>query len=266
MHRETTGRFVLSAVLTDSMGASELIRYEAWGYGPRTPMHRFQHAVFETAIRRKVRRLCDVGAGANPLLNREQTECAGVSDYVLTDISTEELEKAPRGYQKAVTDITRGPPAELGQFDMIVTHTVAEHVVNAERFHRAINAMLRPGGCAMHFFPTFYEPAFVFNRILPEAIGDALLSRFQPGRERGGKNQKFPALYHWCRGPTTRQLRRLRDIGFEIEEYVGVFGHGYFDRFGPLNRIEQHYAEALRRHPVPALTSYAWVRLQRPLT
>lgn len=240
-----------------------MIRYETWEGGPGTPNQRFHRAAMARA-EREATRLCDVGAGANPLLNRAEATAAGVAEYVLTDISAEELEKAPDDYEKVVADVTLGQPPGLGGFDLIVSHTVAEHVADPHRFHRAVFEMLTPGGCAMHFFPTFYEPAFLLNRALPERLGSALLGRIQAGREPGGDHQKFPALYRWCRGPTRRQLRRFESAGFEVEEYVGVFGHGYFDGIYPLNRIERKLAEVLRRRPLPALTSYAWVRLRRP--
>jgi hypothetical protein len=48
-----------------------------------------------------------------------------------------------------------------------------------------------------------------------------------------------------------------------VLDYVGYFGHGYFDRFRFLDRPEQALARALTRHPVPAFTSYATVLLRR---
>ncbi len=239
------------------------IRYETWS-GETTPNQRFQRAVLAVAERPATKRVCDIGAGANPLLDRQQVVDSGVVDYVLTDVSAGELEKAPAGYAKVVADVTAGPRPDLGHFDLIVSHTVAEHVSDAERFHRSVFAMLAPGGIAMHFFPTFYEPVFVANRAVPEAIGGRVLGRLQGGREAEGTHGKFPALYRWCRGPTARQLRRLRGCGYEVDAYVGIFGHGYFNRLEPLDRLEWRLARALRRHPLPALTSYAWVQLRRP--
>lgn len=240
------------------------VRYETWTGGEGIPSQRFCREVLAVAARTGAKRLCDIGAGANPLLDREEARASGIEDYVLTDISAAELEKAPAGFEKVVADVTAGPRLDLGPFDLIVSHTVAEHVKDAERLHRSVQAMLAPGGSAMHFFPTFYEPVFLANRVIPEGLGESILGRLQDQREKEGDHGKFPALYRWCRGPTPRQLRRLEACGYEVESYVGVFGHGYFDKFKSLARLEWHLAEALRRHPVPALTAYAWVQLRRP--
>jgi hypothetical protein len=118
----------------------------------------------------------------------------------------------------------------------------------------------------MHFFPTLYDPAFILNRLFPESLSDAILQRIQPNRVPGGKHQKFPAYYRWCRGPTQQQLARLTGIGFEIQEYVGVFGHGYYQRMPAVDRLGTRLADLLAEHPRPSLTAYAWVTLRRPKT
>jgi hypothetical protein len=141
---------------------------------------------------------------------------------------------------------------------------VAEHLPSPAEFHKAVFNMLAPGGRAMHYFPTFYEPAFIVNRLLPEAIADGILQRIQPNRARGGKHEKFRAYYRWCRGPTRRQLARLTGVGFEVDEYVGIFGHDYYRPVPPVDRVERVLAERLVRHPFPSLTAYAWVTLRRP--
>jgi SAM-dependent methyltransferase len=240
------------------------IRYGTWYGGDARPHSSFAAAVLETAVARAPRRVCEIGGGANPIMSVEQAAHAGVREYVVTDISEDELAKAPDGYTKVLADVTRGAPDGLGTFELIVSHTVAEHVRDAAAFHRAVFDMLAPGGLAMHFFPTLYEPAFVVNRLLPESLAYAILRRVQSGRARGGMHEKFPAYYRWCRGPTRRQLARLRGVGFAVEEYVGFFGHDYYRPLPPLDRLETALADALARRPLPALTSYSWVMLRRP--
>jgi 2-polyprenyl-3-methyl-5-hydroxy-6-metoxy-1,4-benzoquinol methylase len=240
------------------------VRYETWYRGAEIPPVRFVRAVEEAVQDQNTRRLCEIGGGANPILPLDLAERAGVVDYVVTDISEAELAKAPEGYKKVVTDVTRGDNGELGSFDLIVSNTVAEHVVDPVGFHKTVLNMLSPGGRALHFFPTLYEPAFIVNRLLPEAAADAILQRIQTNRASGGKHEKFPAYYRWCRGPTHRQLARLTRVGFEIDEYVGIFGHGYYHPVPPVDRLEAAIAELLARHPIPSLTAYAWVALRRP--
>jgi 2-polyprenyl-3-methyl-5-hydroxy-6-metoxy-1,4-benzoquinol methylase len=240
------------------------VTYETWYGGEELPALRFAAAVRAAAEAPETRTLCEVGAGANPILSLEFARQAGISDYVITDISDEELAKAPQGYRKVVADVTQPGGAELGPFDLVVTQTVAEHVRDPAGFHRNVFGMLAPGGLALHFFPTLYEPAFVLNLLLPEAAADWILQRVQSNRARGGKHEKFPAHYRWCRGPTGRQLDRLAGVGFVVERYVGVFGQGYYHPVPPVDRLGARVAELLARHPVPALTAYAWVALRRP--
>jgi 2-polyprenyl-3-methyl-5-hydroxy-6-metoxy-1,4-benzoquinol methylase len=241
------------------------IRYDSWRAVSGDPSSKFREEVGAICEKPEVTRLCEVGAGANPLLPLQTTAAAGIEEYVLTDISEEELDKSPSEYTKAVADVCDPLPGREESFDLVVSHTVAEHVGDAARFHRANFAMLKPGGRAMHFFPTLYEPAFVLNRLLPEAVSHAILNRVQSNREAGGHHQKFPAYYRWCRGPTRAQLRRLQGIGFEVERYRAVFGHGYLLKLPSADRLATAIAEALCRRHVAAFTSYAALTLRRPV-
>src|SRR5690606_5704293 len=98
------------------------------------------------------------------------------------------------------------------------------------------------------------------------------LQRLQPFREQAGKFGKFPAYYRWCRGPTQRSMRRLERIGFHVDGYIGFFGHsggvtygpGYYDAATPLRAFHESLARWLVRHPIPSLTSYAFVILSKP--
>jgi 2-polyprenyl-3-methyl-5-hydroxy-6-metoxy-1,4-benzoquinol methylase len=240
------------------------IRYETWYGGALKPPLRFSADVERAAGLASVKSICDIGGGANPMLDIEMAAAAGIERYVVLDVSAEELAKAPAGFEKVTADITRDSLEHLGSFDLIVSHAVAEHVTDPAAFHSAVYSLLAPGGRAMHFFPTFYDPVFLVNRLLPEVVSERILQRIQTNRARGGKHEKFPAYYRWCRGPARRQLRRLRGVGFEIDEYVGIFGHGYFHPMPPINRLGARLAEFLAHHPQPALTAYAWVTMSRP--
>ncbi|WP_133411990.1 class I SAM-dependent methyltransferase [Vallicoccus soli] len=211
----------------------------------------------------QVRDVCDVGGGANPLLAPDEVEASGVRCTVL-DVSADELRKAPAGYATEVLDLCAGPPPEhlRGGFDLVVSKMTAEHVPDARAFHRSVHALLRPGGTAMHFFPTLWTLPLVVNLALPEAVGAAILRRLHP--RDAHQEAKFVAHYDWCRGPGERQFRRLRSTGFEVVAYEGYFGHSYYDRVPPLDALEQAKAGFLVRHPVPALTSFARVVLRRP--
>jgi hypothetical protein len=119
--------------------------------------------------------------------------------------------------------------------------------------------MLRPGGTAVHLFPTLYTPPFLLNRLLTTDVSRGVLFRAFPSR-----HVKFPAYYSWCRGPSVKQLRRLQAIGFSVEQYMGFFGHGFYARVKPLHLAQQALTSALLEHPVPSMTSFALVVLGRP--
>ncbi len=223
----------------------------------------FQETLEARARDPNVRRIGDIGAGANPRLSPDFVAQHDV-DYVLLDISESELAKAPAEHTKIVADM-EAPSVDAGEpYDFVFTRSTLEHIRSPEAFHRNVLSMLKPGGEAAHSFPTLYALPLTLNRILPERLVHAALMRIQPWRAHEGEFSKFPAFYRWCRGPSKRQRRRFEGIGFEVIEYAGFFGHDYYDRIPPLKSAEHRLAAALVRHPVPLLTSYAYVVLRRP--
>jgi SAM-dependent methyltransferase len=209
------------------------------------------------------KRWCDVGGGARPLVPLPLVEKFEL-EYVVLDESSEELDQAPAGYERAHASIVDSRAiatlvGERGAFDVVVSRWTAEHVPDGRRFHQEVYNLLRPGGTAIHFFPTLYSPPFVLNRVLPESVSGPLLSTGQPHRS------KFRPYYSWCRGPSERQLRRLRSVGFSVDRYVGYFGHGYFKRVKPLHLAERAFAKRLLRRPVTSMTSFALIVLTKPL-
>jgi methyltransferase family protein len=209
------------------------------------------------------KRICDVGGGAKPIASVSLLERYGL-EYTVLDASQQELAKTPAGYrtfQASVLDSARVSEllAQAGPFDAIVSRWTAEHIVDGKRFHEQVFAMLRPGGTAVHLFPTLYTPPFLLNRLLTADVSRAALFRAFPGR-----HVKFPAYYSWCRGPSAKQLRRLQAVGFTVEQYVGFFGHGFYARVKPLHLAQQALTRALLEHPVPSMTSFALVVLERP--
>ncbi|HTH48189.1 MAG TPA: methyltransferase domain-containing protein, partial [Candidatus Limnocylindria bacterium] len=202
------------------------------------------------------RRICEIGGGANPAIPIDFVQQHGL-DYLIVDISAEELAKAPTGYRTQVVDIARAGAAPAADCDLVFSKMLAEHVQDAAAFHQNCFALLRPGGRAFHFFPTLWAPPFVVNLLLPERLSYWILNRVQKGREKSGRMSKFPAYYQWCRGPIQSQLRRLQSVGFEIERYIGFFGHdGYYARFPLLPKLHRKVTAFCQRNRLAALTSF----------
>jgi SAM-dependent methyltransferase len=240
--------------------------FTTWREVDGDPGERFPEEVGAAAQTPDVARICEVGGGANPMLRLSLLDAAGIEEYVVTDISQKELDKAPEGYRKVCADVSAPLPDSLAAFDLVASRYVAEHVEDAAAFHTSVFAMLRPGGKAMHFFPTLYEPAFVLNRVMPERLSSRALERLQDNRDAEGNHAKFPARYRWCRGPTGKQLKRFYAIGFEVERYLAVFGHGYLHPHPRVEAAATAAADFLCQRRAALFCSYAAVTLRRPFS
>ena len=206
--------------------------------------------------------ILEIGAGANPLFSLDFAKRHNLS-YTILDISLEELAKAPSGYRTIHADIGAKDFYIEERFEFVFSRMLAEHVKDGSVFHRNVKALLTPRGVAFHFFPTLYATPFIVNYLLPEKAARTFLKFIQSGREDHGKQKKFPAYYSWCRGPTKKQISRFSNYGLEVKEYIGFFGHcGYYKRIPLLKKIHSRISNYLVRHPVPCLTSYAYVVLK----
>lgn len=203
--------------------------------------------------------VCELGGGARPALDVDFLARNGLSCLVV-DISGPELEKAPPGYETLVGDVSStdfSTGEHDGNYDLVFSRVLAEHVRDARQFHSNVRRLLRPGGTAMHFFPTLWWPPFVVNRVLPESLAERILLRVEPWRQRSGRSGKFPAYYHWCHGPTKRQVRRFAAVGFEVEHCVAYFGESSHAPGPVLGALNEAWTKAMLRWPSYRVTSYA---------
>jgi SAM-dependent methyltransferase len=209
-------------------------------------------------------RVCELGGGAQPALSLEFLERNRLRCLVV-DISEPELRKAPPQYETLVGDVSSTSfrtGEHDGSYDLVFSRVLAEHVRDARQFHRNVHALLRPGGIAMHFFPTLWWPPFLVNRVLPESIAEWILLRVAPYRERSGNTGKFPAYYHWCYGPTRTQVDRLASAGFAVERCVAYFGEESHLPGRVLGKLNHAWTQRMLRRPNYHLTSYAGYTLR----
>ncbi len=224
----------------------------------------FRGAVVDLIRRHRVTDVCDAGGGANPLLGVAEVAELGLN-YVVLDVSPAELAKADPAHRTVVGDIGGSEPPLVSAFDLVFSQMLAEHLRDGAAFHRNVFRMLKPNGLAFHFYPTLYSLPRVINRLAPERLTSSLLSRFTPDRDLTGQQVKFPAWYSWCEGPTRRQIRRLESIGFEVLDFVGIFGHsGYYSHLPGIREIHRRISRFLCRHEVAGQTSFAYVLLRKP--
>jgi len=177
-------------------------------YGPLSAADRSFWAELHRLMGEGAKRFCDVGGGARPAVQLTRIRELGL-EYVVFDVSQDQLDMTPDGYrlfEGSVLDRDRVSAllSEAGPFDVVVSRWTAEHMSDGQLFHESVREMLRPGGTAVHIFPTLYSAPFVFNRLVDNGLSASILTRVQPKRK-----SKFPAYYSWCRGPTKRQLQRL---------------------------------------------------------
>lgn len=222
---------------------------------------KFNSRVKELIVKTHSNKVCDIGGGANPLLSKEYIIHNSLN-YVLLDISESELNKAPASYSKLVADISAENFDVQEQFDFCFSRMVAEHIKNGEQLHRNVLKILKRGGIVIHIFPTLFALPFLVNRILSQNVGLFVLNKIL---FRGKTNRrKFPAYYSWCYGPTKRQMRRFEDLGYNIIEYVGGFGHsGYYKYISLLRKLHMIKTNYLIKYPNPWLTSYSYIVLEK---
>ena len=173
-----------------------------------------------------------------------------------------ELKKAPDTYNKISADIASQEFAIDHRFDLVFTKMLAEHIKDAKQFHINVRNLLNAGGLAVHFFPTLYTLPFLVNYLVPEKLSAKLLDIFTP--RDNYQWRKFPAYYNWCKGPTRPQIQKFIDLGYEVVEYRGFFGHSkYYDRIRILKKLHQLKTYYLLRRPQPLLTSFAYLVLRK---
>lgn len=234
-----------------------------------TGANEWAHLDFTRRVRQRLAGLgggqvCELGGGARPaidlpFLREHELEC------LVVDVSEAELAKAPDGYSTLVGDVSSAGFSTGrydGSYDLVFSRVLAEHVTDPRQFHANARRLLRPGGIAMHFFPTFWWPPFIVNRVLPDWLAERILLWVEPWRVKSGSSGKFPAYYRWCRGPTERQVARFASAGFTVEHCVAYFGESSHAPGKALKKLNGAWTEFMLRHPSYLFTSYATYTLR----
>lgn len=225
--------------------------------------HDYDQMLIHLARRAGASVVAELGGGANPIVANED-HWGFVRDRVVLDISADEMAKAPAGVRTQVADLCQPVTGADEAYDLVFSKMLVEHIWDPMTFHRNCFDLLRPGGRAAHFFPTISTLPFAINRAMPEDLARKLLQGVQPHRISDPNQEKFPAFYRWCTGPTPTAFRRFEALGFEVESWRAGFGHAYYRRVAPLHHVEALKTRFLQRHPSPYLTSFSMVVLRKP--
>ncbi len=217
--------------------------------------------VQQLILKNNVKSILEIGAGANPTINPDFIRQNSL-DYTISDIDDLELSKADGIYAKLVIDLSKKNIIVNKKFDLIFSRMVGEHISEAKTLHQNIYNHLAGCGISFHCFSTLYALPFLFNKLLPENLSEFILNIVAPRDDH--KHGKFKAHYDWSRGPSKKMIRNFEHIGYDIIEYIGYYGHGYYLKILVLNRLEMFKAKLLQKIKIPQLTSYAHIILRKP--
>lgn len=224
-------------------------------------MANYKEMVMALATRFECRKLLEIGGGRSPLLSRDQLAAARL-DFTVNDVSEAELRQCPAWADKLCFDIA-GDETPPGQFDLVFSRMVQEHVSNAEKCYRNIFRLLRPGGIALNFHPTLYAAPFVVNYLIPSRLSAAILHIFGARvTDAEEPYPKFPARYSWCRA-SARVAGKLRAIGFSEIFIVPFYGHGYFRNIPLVREADDWLAKMAKARGARFLSSYAYTIVRK---
>jgi SAM-dependent methyltransferase len=223
----------------------------------------YEDLLVDLAQREGAKAVAELGGGANPIVG-DSNRWGFARERVVLDISAHELAKGAGNVETRVADLSEPIEDGRSQYDLVFSKMLCEHIPDPVTFHRNCFNLLRPGGLAVHFFPTLHSVPILINHLIPEKQARALVRIFQPWRVDDPKQGKFPAYYRWCFGPSRRTARRYESVGFKVERINATFGHGYYKRIPPLHALELLKMKYLHRYPMPYLASFVVVILRKP--
>lgn len=187
-------------------------------------------------------RILDVGGGREPTVpaDRRPPGC----HYVGLDLSAGELARAPVGEYDAtiVGDVAVRRPELEGQFDLIISWQVLEHVSPLAVAIANLRSYLRPEGMLVAQLSGAFSVFGMLNWILPRRLGSAGMT-FLLGRD---PETVFPAHYDDC---WHRRLRRMFGGWTKARITPCYQGAVYFSFFAPLMALYLVYENWSAGHP-----------------
>jgi SAM-dependent methyltransferase len=243
----------LSGVITDM--APDWNAY--WGWRNYKPI------IQNLAQDLDLKRLCEIGGGRSPLFTAAEMRDMGCT-LTVNDISQRELDHGPGGYDTLCLDIASDiGKARPGQFDLMFSQMVFEHVRDMKQAWRNVHTLLAPGGVALAFFPTLYALPFVINKLLPETVTGPLVRAIYPHRSNDGNAPKFPAYYDYCFGDGRILKPMLDEIGFSEHLVLPFWGHEYFKRIPVVREIDYAFNKLAAKRHWSQFTTYAYVMVRK---
>ncbi|MGE0057177.1 MAG: class I SAM-dependent methyltransferase [Dehalococcoidia bacterium] len=215
------------------MSASPAITMNPQYAGMPTRYHIPWRTPFDERIERELRpgiRILDLGSGRTPAISRSRLPEGVV--YAGLDLSESELRKAPEGSydEMHVADINSRLPELEGQFDLIVSWQVLEHVKSLDEALDNVCAYLKPGGCLIAQFSGTFSVFGLINRVIPQRVGVGLMRVLL----KRNPETVFPAYYHHCwYGAIDRAMKNWSQVDI-VSRYEAA---RYFNFSPPLRSV-----------------------------
>ena len=168
----------------------------------------------------------DVGGGQMPTIPPHQRpkNCY----YVGLDISAKELRLAPDGSYSAtfVGDAREYEPALSGQFDVVVSFQVFEHVKQLDQVFQHLHRYIKPGGVLLTQLSGRFAVFALLNQVIPHRVSCWLMEHLL-GRSPG---LTFPAYYDRC------WYSAIRRLSSEWEDFkvTPIYTGGDYFRFSSI--------------------------------
>ena len=199
--------------------------------------------------------ILDVGAGRYPTLAAADRPSG--CRYVGLDIESTELDAAaPGAYDEGVVaDITK-PLGRDGEFDLIVSWQVLEHVSPLKDALENLRAALRPGGTLLAQL-TGSNAAFALGGRLVPPKARVWLATHVLGHQ---EEEKFPTRYDRS---SHRTLERMLSDWSAVEIVPFYRGAPYFAFWRPAQRAYLAYESAIERRERANLATHYLVIAQR---
>ena len=184
----------------------------------------------------------DVGGGRSCAFAGQRAPDDGVR-LIGVDISAEELARNDDVDEKVVADVVEGLPIGDAEADLIVSHSVVEHLADSEAYVADAARALKPGGLLINTLPSKYAPFSLINRALPEQLKARVLQLVFPWSEGV---LGFRTYYDNC---SYRAMRRVHERhGFEVvDSKVSYYQSSYFAPLLPAYLISVAYELVISR-------------------
>lgn len=194
-------------------------------------------------------RILDVGSGRTPSLSPEARPPG--CHYVGLDVSRSELQSAPTGWydEMVVTDVSQRVSELEGQFDLVISFQVLEHVRPLPVAMENLRSYLAPGGRLVAQLSGAYSVYGLVNRLVPQSVALWLLKHFLARPV----DTVFPAYYHRCH---TRGLKQMFVGWAAAEVHPEWWGAGYFAFSRPVQSVYVGFEEWVRLSGYTNLAPY----------